>query len=48
METVRRTSVFGLVRRSDTGTGRRPCLPTEPATHWARSIQHCGKKKMVL
>ena len=45
METVRRTSVFGLVRRSDAGTGRRPCLPTKPATHWARSIQHCGKKK---
>ena len=45
METVRRTSVFGLVRRSDAGTGRRPCLPTEPATHWARSIQHAVRRK---
>ena len=48
METVRRTSVCGLVRRSDADTGRRLCLPTEPATHWARSIQYFGKKKMVL
>ena len=46
METVRRTFVFGLVRRSDADTGRRLCLPTEPATHWARSIQHFGKKKI--
>ncbi len=33
METVRRTSVCGLFRCSDADTGRRLCLPTEPATH---------------